>query len=138
MTVDACVAIKWFYEEEMNAEADRLLGESYTISALSFLLLEFSHFLLRKRRKGEITLEESLEAQKVITVLFDEFISTDLLIHRAIQIATQINHSPYDSLYLAAAEYTQSILVTADREFFNRVASSEYSPLIAWIENLPQ
>jgi len=42
--VDACVAIKWFYEEEMNVEADRLLTDGYTVSAPYFLLLEFSTF----------------------------------------------------------------------------------------------
>ncbi|MEW6236091.1 MAG: type II toxin-antitoxin system VapC family toxin [Candidatus Omnitrophota bacterium] len=118
----------------MNEEADRLLSGDYTVSAPYFLLLEFSNFLLRKRRKGELSDKEAREVQMTVLDCIDIFHSTDQLIPRANQISTEINHSPYDCLYLAAAESQRSFLITADRELYDRVRNSPYRNIIAWIE----
>jgi len=90
---------------------------------------------LRKRRKGEISSDEAKETQTTILGCIDTFYATDPLIRRANEISVEINHSPYDCLYLATAEAYRSILVTADREFYDRVAKSPYSHLIVWIEH---
>ncbi len=46
------------------------------------------------------------------------------LIERAAQLAVQINHPVYDCLYLACAEATDSILITADQRLEEKVTHS--------------
>ena len=49
------------------------------------------------------------------------------LIERAAQLAVQISHPVYDCLYLACAEATDSMLITADQNLENKVTHNSLS-----------
>ncbi|RJP19220.1 MAG: PIN domain-containing protein [Candidatus Omnitrophota bacterium] len=135
--VDACVAIKWFFAEDYNEKAYSLLQNCFMIGVPYFFLLEFSNFLLRKRRKEEISQSISDETNRILLEYIDCFYPDNHLIVRAIRLSNEINHSPYDCLYLACSEHYNIPLITADHDFYKHVKKSAYARLIYWMEEPP-
>ena len=120
LTVDASVVIKWFVTEPQCEEARQLLGDRLDLHAPDILLAEFANIIWKKVRRGEIS-----DAQPY----FDELASLpeivtlhpgSELIERAAQLAVTIDHPAYDCLYLACAEVTASVVITADQKLVNR------------------
>lgn len=60
------------------------------------------------------------------------------LYEQAYRIANDLNHPVYDSFYLAIPMTWGSVMVTADRKFYDKVADSSYKNQIAWIEDPPK
>jgi len=135
LLVDASVAVKWFFAENLNEEADRLLTPLYELYAPDFLLLEVSSVIWKKRQRNEWNPVEDAEIFAILRDSIHEWIPLSTLSERALQLAHELGHSVYDCVYLAAAESISIKLITADRDFYNRVLQSPYSPLIAWIED---
>ena len=137
IVVDASVAIKWFLTENLNQEADRFLHDNYVLIAPNFLLLEVSNIVWKKTMRSEI---EGKDFAFIIGSL-KSFMSVlhpiEPFLFLAQQLAFQLRHPVYDCLYLATAMMNKTRVITADRKFYNRVADSEYSESIAWIENPP-
>ena len=57
----------------------------------------------------------------------------DALIARAAETAQELDHPVYDCLYLACAEATESVLVTADRKFAKKVANGFGSDNVRYV-----
>ena len=66
------------------------------------------------------------------------YIPTDTILSRACSLARFLRHSVYDCLYLALAEKENAFMITADRKFYEKVNSSAYANLIAWVEDSPR
>ena len=124
LTVDASVVIKWFVPESLFEEARLLLTHPFDMHAPDILLAEFANTIWKKVRRGEIPdarpyMEELLGLSEIV-----DMHTIHELIARAGQLAREIDPPVYDCLYLACAEATDSILVTADRRFANKVSDS--------------
>ena len=124
LTVDASVVVKWFVPEALSEEARLLLGHRLILHAPDLVLVEFANTIWKKVRRGELAdhqpyIDELPRLSEVITL----YPSYDLLAPTA-QIAQKLDHPVYDCLYLACAEATGSILVTADRKFANKIAEA--------------
>lgn len=122
LTVDASVVVKWYVSENHSEEARLLLAHRIERHAPDILLAEFANTIWKKARRNEIAdtrayFDELPHLRKVI----DLHAGADH-IERAAQIALEIDHPVYDCLYLACAEATGSILITADRKLVNKVA----------------
>ncbi|MFB3789471.1 MAG: type II toxin-antitoxin system VapC family toxin [bacterium] len=133
--VDASVAVKWFFAEDQNEAADRLLADEYFVQAPDFLFLEVANILWKKWYRNEMN---PLDDEETIAILFDaieRIIPTTLLIGKALRIAKELNHPVYDCIYLAAAQEYESCLITADFEFLNRVKNSSHAKWITGIGN---
>ena len=122
LTVDASVVIKWFVTEPLCEEARQVLGDRIDRHAPDILLAEFANIIWKKVRRGDISDPQSY---------FDELASLPEivtlhpggdLIGRAAQIAVAIDHPVYDCLYLACAEATASMLITADQRLVHQLA----------------
>ncbi len=92
--------------------------------APDILLAEFANTIWKKVRRGEISdarpsMEELPRLSEIV-----ELHPAHELIAQAGQLAKDIDHPVYDCLYLACAEATDSILVTADRRLANKVGES--------------
>lgn len=121
LTVDASVVVKWFVPEALSEEARILLGDGLSLCAPDLVLVEFANTIWKKVRRGELAdhqpyINELPHLSEVITL----YPAYDLLASTA-QIAQKLDHPIYDCLYLACAEATRSILVTADRKFANKI-----------------
>jgi predicted nucleic acid-binding protein len=58
------------------------------------------------------------------------------LLSAALDLAISLNQTVYDCLYLALAEARNSIVVTADRRFYDVVSSSVWADRSVWIEDV--
>ncbi len=123
LTVDASVVVKWFVPEILAEEARMLLEYPHEFQAPDILLAEFGNTIWKKFRRGEVSflqpyMDELLELDEVI-----DLHPVCEQVPRAVQISGELDHPVYDCLYLACAEATGSIVVTANRRLANKAAS---------------
>ena len=133
LTVDASVVVKWFVQEPFFEEARLLLAHRLTLYAPDMLLAEFANTIWKKARRNEIpdTRPYLGEVQSL-----DEIVSLypiNALIVRATEVARELDHPVYDCLYLACAEATESVLVTADHKFAKKVADGFGSDTVRYV-----
>jgi predicted nucleic acid-binding protein len=120
MVIDASVAVKWVVPEVGSDAASDLLGRE--LWAPSLWLAEAGSALLKKTRRGEITVDEArLRAQDLMDAPIEP-IELSVLLPNAMRMASELGHSIYDCFYLAAALLRDTTLVTADRRFAAKVA----------------
>lgn len=126
VTVDASVAVKWLVAEDRRNEARALLGPRIERYAPDLLPVECASAIWKKARRGEVRsaapfLDEIAKLSAVIRILPGK-----TLLREATETALRIGHPVYDSLYVACARRTGSVLVTADRKLA-RVVSDRVS-----------
>ena len=122
LTVDASIVVKWFVAEALSKEARLLLAHRLDLHAPDLLLAEFANTIWKKARRSEIPdpqshFDELANLPDLVTLH-----SSDVLIQRAAQFAVEIGHPIYDCLYLACAEGTASVMITADQRLANKIA----------------
>ncbi len=122
LTVDASVVLKWFVTEPLCEEARQLLGVQFDLHAPDILLAEFANTIWKKVRRGEILDPQPYFVELVSLPYVVAIHPVGDLIERAAQVAVLIDHPVHDCLYLACAELTASVLVTADQQLVNRAA----------------
>ena len=116
VTVDASVAVKWPVAEDHRPKARSLLGPRIERYAPDLLPVECASAIWKKARRGEIGaaapfLDEIAKLSGVVRMQ-----PGDTLLREATETALRIGQPVYDSLYVACARRTGSILVTADRK----------------------
>lgn len=113
---DASVALKWVLAEEGSDDAARLLlGEP--LVAPDLLIIECSNVLWTKARRHLLTRQHAAAWLAGIKSIPMVLLPAAAYVDAAQAIAFDIDHSVYDSLYLALALAEQAILVTADLRF---------------------
>ncbi|MCZ6483247.1 MAG: DUF3775 domain-containing protein [Alphaproteobacteria bacterium] len=117
--IDASVAIKWFIEENLSAEAGAILGHGEPLFAPDLLLAEIGNVLWKKVIRGEITPDQAHEIAAKIEEGVPVLYSMRLLNARALQIALDLDHPIYDCFYLACAEAVDGVVVTADQKLLD-------------------
>lgn len=133
--VDASVAIKWFIPEIHSAAAERLLSDSRAIFLAPDLILpEFANVLWKKERRNEITQNEALEILAGLETLGLDVHPSQGLVGSAFEIASRLDRSVYDCLYLALAVAQDCPFVTADRKFHSVIAATLFHEHIRWVE----
>ena len=122
LTVDASVVLKWFVTEPLCEEARQLLSLHLDLHAPDILLAEFANTIWKKGRRGEILDPQPYFGELASLPGIVSIHPVGDLIERAAQVAVLFDHLVYDCLYLACAELTASVLVTADQQLVNRAA----------------
>ncbi len=117
LVVDASVAVKWLVDETDHLNARALLARGEDLLAPDFVLVEVGNVLWKKLRRGEVTEPQAVSGLATLPRLYDRLLPADLLIARALGLATELQHPVYDCLYLACAESAGARLVTADARF---------------------
>ena len=120
VTADASIVVKWFVAEPLCKEARLLLDRRIHLHAPDFVLVESTNTIWKKVRRKEIPdptpyLEELAVLPEIVALQ-----PSSSLIERAARIAVEIDHPAYDCLYLACAEATDSIVITADRRLADK------------------
>ncbi len=139
VVVDASIVFKWLFVEEDTETALSLLHswENYgtRLSAPYFMLAEVTNALHRHVRRGELTVKRALELLDYLMSLKIELYETKNLHHRALELASQLNHgAAYDSHYLALAETLACDLWTADQRL--QRTASPLAPTVHWLGEL--
>jgi predicted nucleic acid-binding protein len=137
VVVDASVAIKWVIDEELTAAADRLFGRGFRLTAPDLLLVECANAVWKKVGRGEITEAYGDEAMALLRSFALDLRPTATLVEAALTLAHELHHPIYDCLYLAMAQATRGVVVTADRRFLAAVSGSRLAARVTWVENPP-
>ena len=129
---DASVIGKWMLpteREELHLEA-QVWAERYERGELSIIVpdllwIEVASLLWKAVRNSRITKDEATMAivelrERELTTIE----STPGLLDAALDIALSYNTSAYDSIYVALAKKTNTLLITADRKLANTLAGS--------------
>lgn len=104
LVVDASVALKWVLEEPDSHVAQALAESREEILVPDFWLNEACNVCWLQVRKGKWTPDEAREGLTLLRALVPPTSTGDLDLHEvALDIGMAVNHSTYDTLYLAFA-----------------------------------
>lgn len=130
IVVDASVAIKWFVEENLTAEADEALRRSDSLFAPDLIVTEVTNIAWKKAIRGELEAEQAKFIAASIHQGQLDLVPSTMIHQRALDIGLEIEHSIYDCLYLALAEWLESPLVTADQRLIGKTEGTAYADLV--------
>jgi predicted nucleic acid-binding protein len=125
LVVDASVVVKWFVEEEGQAEALAILERGDECFAPELVLIEVAGALDKKFKAGTVTREQITEAVKAVQSHMT-MVAGARLMESALDLASELNHPVADSLYLACAMEIDASLVSADKLFVERAHARGY------------
>ncbi len=107
------------------AVGDRRVG----LHAPGTLLPEAFNALWQRHRRGELSREEVSEAWEVISAIPLSLYGPEDLIPRAVEITFESGAIIYDALFLALAEETGTVMVTADDKLLRTLKGTSYADL---------
>lgn len=133
--VDASVAIKWFVPEIQHDDAVRLLGKNGSFDAPDFILAEIANILWKKATRGEVTKAQAESIMAAMPRYLPSLHPLKSFSERALAIAIALDHPAYDCFYLACAEMTGGIVITADRRFQKAVEGTQFDGHVMGLED---
>ena len=136
--VDASVAVKWFVREDLQANAVRLLDHAPQLYAPDWIIPEIAHVAFKKWRDREIETEQARAMVRVLPTFLAHLYPSAGFADRALDIAMAVRHPVYDCLYIACAEMTDSVLVTADNQLCEAVGGTPFVHLVRHLEEMSE
>ena len=115
LVVDASIAMKWVLNEDGTDAAVTLQHDH--LFAPNLIVSECANVLWVHARRGVLTKAEAKACLAEIETTPVTLVPIEDLIETALDLALELDHPIYDSLYLALAVRTGVTLVTADRRF---------------------
>lgn len=114
LVVDASVAAKVYFEEAGSAAARRLLKSASLLLAPDLLFIQMASLAVKRVRRGLATADQAVRALISVPTLIDHVTAMDDLSERAFHLAVRHGFSAYDGAYLALAERSRAVMLTAD------------------------
>lgn len=137
LVLDANVAVKWYIRETESDLAQQLLDSEYLFIAPDLLYAEVASALTRQHRENsQISAEDVRLAASDIVALGIETVSTGVLLERAVAISLALGHPVKDCFYLALAERWETVLVTADLQFVEKIRNSDWAERITTLAKI--
>ena len=135
LVVDASVALKWVLNEPDSAVAEELLRTEPDLLVPDFWLGEATNVLWLQVRRKLLTQEEAREGLALLRTLLPPTPTADMNLHEvALEIGMEVNHSTYDTLYLAfAVAMGANGLVVADEPFVRDIRTHPDPALAAMV-----
>src|ERR1700733_15796583 len=127
IVVDASMVVKWFVAEQGHASALQLLDPTHVLIAPDLVFPETANVLWKKFRRGELSREQCARACSALPEFFQGIVTSASLIAEAFELATQLNHSVCDCIYLACAKEHGAKLFTADTRLMSHVKAAGLS-----------
>jgi predicted nucleic acid-binding protein len=141
LVVDASVALKWVLQEPDSHFAEALLRIEPDLLIPDFWLGEATNVLWLQVRRKLLTPDEAREGLALLRTQIPPTATSDMGLHEvALEIGMAVNHSTYDTLYLAFAIATgASAVVVSDGPFVrdmrthpDQALAAMLVPLDAW------
>lgn len=119
MVVDASVALKWVLPEPDSSAAHALLRTEPDLLVPDFWLGEATNVLWLQVRRKRLTPTEAREGLALLEAAIAPTPTSGLNLHDvALEIGLTVNHSTYDTLYLAfAVAMGATSMIVADQPF---------------------
>ncbi len=127
--IDASAAIALIVESARTETVREIFSSTAELAAPDILIAETTNAIWNHRRNYAFSAQtvgaflKGLCANVVI-------VSSSTLVTEAYQIAIELNHPPYDALYLALAKRDAAQIVTFDERLVRRVAGTKYESLV--------
>lgn len=143
LVIDASVGLKWALREPDSGSADALLNSRETLLVPDFWLHEVTNVMWTQVRRGVFTPDDARKGLAVLQTQVEPKITTGLELHAtALEIGMAVNHSTYDTLYVAfALAMGARGVVVADAPFLRDMRrhpdpalAALLIPLDAWAE----
>ena len=126
LIVDASVACKWFFDENLSSEARVLADSDAVFSAPDLILTECANAVWRRVQGRTVSLAHARAFLKALPQWFESLVPAGQLHETAFEMACVLDHPVYDCQYLALAENKGIRVVTADQIFADRVRRSRW------------
>ena len=128
------------FDAELVIEGDWSASAGYAATkellAPHLLWAEVGNILWKHQRRRQSSIEEVrrmlAEFQRLPVTTFPHW----PFLAAALDLAISLEQTVYDCLYLALAEARDSVMVTADRRFYDAVFGSVWADRIVWIEDV--
>ena len=116
VVIDPGVAIKWFVEEPLRAQARSLLVHRHEVVAPDILVAGVAELAWKKTVAGEIAPDQAEPIVRNIGLpaFISAFVESTRLRNRALALALQCGRPVHDCFYAACAEATSTTLVSTD------------------------
>ncbi len=134
--VDASVAAKWLFEEDLTDRARELLASPGELLAPELVLLEVGSVAWKRVARGETSAEHARAAAAALPRLFSLLVPVAEMYERALGLALELGHPIYDCTYLALAEARRLPLVTADRRLAERLYPTPWKSRVRYLGEL--
>jgi predicted nucleic acid-binding protein len=145
LVVDASVGLKWVLQEADSPLAERLVRSDVDLLVPDFWLHEACNVLWLQVRRKLFTPNEAREALALLRAQVEPTPTAELSLHDvALEIGLTVNHSTYDTLYVAfALAMGAERVVVADGPFVTAMQTHPDAtlagillPLAAWASGL--
>lgn len=136
LVVDASVAIKWFVREGLHEEASALLEHQAPLYAPDLIVSEVTNVAWKKVTRGDIEPDQARDIARAIRGGVPALYPSAELNARALEIALALDHPVYDCLYVACAQITETVLVTADMRLCGAAAAGPYAGFIRHLSDV--
>jgi predicted nucleic acid-binding protein len=128
--MDACAAAKLLFHEVGSQEVRDCLLDGENVIAPDFVLLEIASVAVKKYRRKEVSQSRVTDTLEDAPSLFTQLRPTASLAASAGEIAVTCMISPYDAAYVALAQESGYVLITADRRLSEAVKQLKRPPLV--------
>ena len=115
IVVDASIAFHWFANEPDRWGAARLLESESPLLSPDLMIAEVTNAWWKKVRRREMSREDVEQAVTNLRALGIDWTPSAGLVKPAVRLATELDHSVYDCLYLALAAAQSTPVATDDR-----------------------
>ena len=129
IVVDASVALRWCFQLNGSDRAEELLRSDDRLIAPDLVIAEITNAAWKFVIFDRMTAAARSAVREVVKA-FEELVPTSVLKDRALAIAIELRHPAYDCFYLALAERSTSLLVTADERLIRRCADTPFAKLV--------
>ena len=130
LVIDASVACKWFFEEDLSSEARALAESDAVFSAPDMILVECANAAWRRVLNETVPEAQARAFLKSLPLWFESLTPSAQLHEAAFEMACVLEHPVYDCQYLALAQEEGTRLITADRAFVERAGGSRWKDRI--------
>lgn len=135
LVVDASVAAKWYFDEPGHEAADRVLASRIeserALFAPDLIVAEFANVLWKRVRRRECSVAAATQILELWEVDRPDLVPSAELVSQAFALATSVEQTVYDCLYLAVAIALDAPLATADRNLAR--AARDVRVPVEWI-----
>ena len=133
LVLDTSVAVKFHVPEEQHEEASTLRSafEEGQVGLLApgTMLPETFNAFWQLYRRGELTRQEVREGWDLISSLPLSLYAPEDLMPRAVELTFETSGIIYDALFLALAEDSETVVITADSRLLNTLETTPYARL---------
>ena len=136
LIVDTSVALKWFVEEPLSAEAMKLPELGPPLYAPDLFLAETASVAWRLVQRGDISVDHARNIVEAVTAGIPVILASAPYIVPATQLALALQHPVSECLYLACAREIGGRMVTADARLLAAVKGTEADPFICHLRDV--